>query len=138
MPIVHRPIYKSSTRIPLPAKQDAPLVRCGCQTIASPACASLARSVPWKSGLFNAESAATAERAERIRTYVSRDALPYLPACSAVSADQFLRLDPPCTMPPPVNDSPNGRAARDKGHIAEVADMVSAPSGSRDEKQETA
>jgi hypothetical protein len=58
-------------RHPASAKQDAPLVRCGCQTIASPGCASLARSVPWKSGLFNAESAATAERAERIRTHVS-------------------------------------------------------------------
>jgi hypothetical protein len=35
------------------AKQERPLVRCGCQTIAGPASASLARSVPWKSGLFN-------------------------------------------------------------------------------------
>jgi mannose-6-phosphate isomerase-like protein (cupin superfamily) len=32
-------------------------------------------------------------------------------------------------MPPsPVDDSPNGRATRDKCHIAAVADMVSAPS----------
>jgi hypothetical protein len=50
-----------STNAPLAsrfrAKQEAPLVRCGCQSITGPASASLARSVPWKSGLFNAESA---------------------------------------------------------------------------------
>jgi len=31
-------------------------------------------------------------------------------------------------MPPPVDDRPNGRATRAKGHIPAVADMVSAPS----------
>ena len=42
----------------------------------------------------------------------------------AIASSSLLRTLPP----PPVDDSPNGRAARDKGHIAEVADMVSAPS----------
>ena len=136
LPIVHWPICKSSTRIPLPREAGStarPMWLSDDRQSGPPVPCAVGAVEEW---LVQRRAERRARRADFEHALRATHCLtcllrglggprePIPPAPITARSSPLL-----CTMPPPpVDDSPNRRAARDKGHIAEVADMVSAAS----------